>query len=259
MENLVIFIFVIGYLAIVAEHKIGINKAASALATGVVCWSIYALSGEHAVSAELSHHFGAISEILFFLVGAMTLVEVIAAHDGFAVITDRITTRSLRALMWSVCLIAFLLSAVLDNLTTTIVMIMLLRKLILQDDQRRQFVGMVVIAANAGGAWSPIGDVTTTMLWAGGQVSALGIVKTLIIPSFLCLLVPLIIVSWNLKGTVVIRVDDNDGPTAKVPHGSRMLGIGVAGLLFVPIFKTVTHLPPVHGHDDCAGSSVDNR
>ncbi len=244
MVTIIVICFIVGYLAIALETKIKINKTASALAIGVVCWTLYAvLSGKHGVAEELSHHLVEIAEILFFLMGAMVIVEVIDAHHGFAVITDRITTRSLRWLMWIVGILTFFLSAALDNLTTTIVMIMLLRKLISCDKQRILFVGIVVIAANAGGVWSPIGDVTTTMLWIGGQISAFGVMKSLFIPSLLCLVVPLIIVSWGTKGTtgeVPIRV-------LKVHGSRRMLFVGVGGLLFVPVFKAMTNLPPYMG------------
>lgn len=235
--------FVLGYLGIALEHNIKINKTATALATGVVCWTMYALSGGHEVVEELSHHLGSIAEILFFLMGAMTIVEVVDAHNGFSVITDRIQTRSMRTLVWVIGFITFFLSAALDNLTTTIVMITLLRKLVTQHEQRLMFVGLVVIAANAGGAWSPIGDVTTTMLWIGGQISAWGIIKTLIVPSLLCLIVPLAVMSLRMKGTLGTVSDRPE----KVHGSRRMFAVGIGGLLAVPVFKTVTHLPPYMG------------
>jgi Na+/H+ antiporter NhaD/arsenite permease-like protein len=248
----VIATFVIGYLLIALEHPVKINKTATALITGVLCWTIYALSGiddHHHVTEHLRHHLGSISEILFFLLGAMTIVELIDAHQGFKVITNRITTRNAKSLMWIISIVTFFLSAALDNLTTTIVMISLLRKLVHNKEQRLLYAGMVVIAANAGGAWSPIGDVTTTMLWIGGQITANNIIMTLIIPSLVCLLVPLIAISFTLKGEVERATYDTQA-ALKVEEvkGSRIVfAVGLGALLFVPIFKTITHLPPYMG------------
>ncbi|MDO1445888.1 sodium:proton antiporter NhaD [Rhodocytophaga aerolata] len=248
MYGLIIGIFVVGYLAIAFEHPIKINKTASALITGVLCWTVYVLfthENPEAVVEELSHHLGAVSEILFFLLGAMTIVELVDAHHGFKVITDRITTKNSRILLWVLSFITFFLSAVLDNLTTSIVMVSLLRKLITDQEQRKFYAGMVIIAANAGGAWSPIGDVTTTMLWIGGQISALAIIKELIVPSLVCILVPLLVLSFRMKGDIhgeALEVEDNAHERSKL-----MFFVGVGGLIFVPIFKTVTHLPPYMG------------
>lgn len=203
---------------------------------------------QHFVVLELEHHLIEISEILFFLLGAMTIVEVIDQHDGFRIITERITTTNKVKLIWIISGITFFMSAILDNLTTTIVMVALLRKLI--DDQKTRwfFVSIVVIAANSGGAWSPIGDVTTIMLWIGGQVSAAGIISKLILPSIASILVPLIIISFRMHGTVS-RPGDFNSEQTHVPLSERLLilGTGVGVLLFVPIFKTVTHLPPYMG------------
>jgi Na+/H+ antiporter NhaD/arsenite permease-like protein len=248
----VIATFIIGYAFIALEHPVKINKTASALITGVVCWTIYALLGNddpHHISEHLREHLGEISEILFFLMGAMTIVELIDAHQGFKVITNRITTRNSKALMWIISIVTFFLSAALDNLTTTIVMVSLLRKLVHNKEQRLMFVGMVVIAANAGGAWSPIGDVTTTMLWIGGQITANNIILTLIIPSLVCLIVPLIAISFQLKGEVERAPYDTEAAkkAEKVKGSALILAVGLGGLLFVPIFKTVTHLPPYMG------------
>jgi len=194
MEAIVIVTFVVGYLAIALEHPIKINKTATAILTGVLCWTIYALysaeSIEH-IGEQLHEHLGEISGILFFLMGAMTIVELVDAYQGFRFITDRIKTKNPRTLLWVVCSVTFFLSAILDNLTTTIVMVSLIRKLVPNKNMRLTFVGMIVIAANAGGAWSPIGDVTTTMLWIGGQISSVNIIKTLLLPSIVCLIVPL--------------------------------------------------------------------
>src|SRR6187397_808593 len=196
MEVLIIIVFIVGYLAIAFEYPLRINKAASALLTGVICWSIYALSGsdKELVSENLSHHLSEIAGILFFLLGAMVIVELIDAHDGFEIITERIQNTNKKKLVWAIGSVTFFLSAALDNLTTTIVMISLLRKLIPSHKDRLIFAGLVVIAANAGGAWSPIGDVTTTMLWIGGQVTALGIVEALFLASAVNIIVPLLIV-----------------------------------------------------------------
>ena len=200
----IIIVFILGYLCIALENFLRINKAAIALVTGVLCWTLYIISSneKEMVSSELIEHLGNLSQILFFLLGAMTIVELIDAHDGFEIITRRITTKSKRKLIWIVCLIAFFLSAVLDNLTTTIVMISLVRKLMTNREDRLIFSGAIIIAANAGGAWSPIGDVTTTMLWIGGQITALNIIVKLILPSLACLLVPVLILQFMLKGEV---------------------------------------------------------
>lgn len=248
----IVLTFVVGYLFIALEHSVKINKTATALLTGALCWTIYAISGiddSHVVTHHLREHLGEISEILFFLLGAMTIVELIDMHQGFKIITNRITTRDSKKLVWIISLVAFFLSAVLDNLTTTIVMVSLLRKLVHNKEQRLFFVGMVVIAANAGGAWSPIGDVTTTMLWIGGQITALNIIKTLIIPSLVCLAVPLLIVSLKLKGEVERAPYDVKSAlkVEKLKGSGMMFALGLGGLLFVPIFKTVTHLPPYMG------------
>lgn len=208
-------VFILGYLCIAFEHTLKIDKSASALLTAVLVWTLLVLGAEtilpalevsaHGggaaafVATELRHHLGEISEILFFLLGAMTIVELIDAHEGFKVITDRIKTTNRVKLLWIVGFITFFLSAVLDNLTTTIVMVSLLRRLVGGQKERWIYAGIVVIAANAGGAWSPIGDVTTTMLWIGSQITASGIVKQLFLPSLVCLLVPLLVLSFSLK------------------------------------------------------------
>jgi len=246
MSIAIIVIFILGYFAIAFEHNININKAATALVTGVLCWTVYILftPNKQVVSHQLMEHLGELAGILFFLLGAMTVVELIDAHDGFEVITERIKTRSAVKLLWIIGGLTFFLSAVLDNLTTTIVIVSLLRKLIDNKEQRLFFVGITVIAANAGGAWSPLGDVTTTMLWIGNQITAGQIIKMLFLPSVVCLLLPLIIVSFRLKG-VIQPSSKNTNHTLR-PKFERTLvfclGIGI--LLFVPIFKTVTHLPP---------------
>lgn len=251
MELLIALIFILGYVAITLEHSIKINKAATALVTGVLCWTLYIL-GEHdksLVSHHLTEHMGEISEILFFLLGAMVVVELMDAHDSFEVVTQRIRTTDKRRLLLLICGITFFMSALLDNLTTTIVMVSLLRKLIANREDRMLFVGLVVVAANAGGAWSPMGDVTTTMLWIGGQITALNIVLMLFLPSLICILVPLFIILRRTKGLVEAPESDMTGNGLTSTPAERntvfMMGLGV--LLFVPFFKTVTHLPPFMG------------
>jgi Na+/H+ antiporter NhaD/arsenite permease-like protein len=257
MVAIVIIIFVVGYLAIALEHPIKINKTASALLTGVICWTLYALSSPdsiHHIGEQLAEHLSEISAILFFLMGAMTIVELIDAYQGFRIITDRINTKDPKKLLWIICIITFFLSAILDNLTTSIVMISLIRKLVPNKQMRLFFAGMIVIAANAGGAWSPIGDVTTTMLWIGGQISSGNIMITLFLPSLVCMVVPLIYLQFTLKGELGHagshkQKDDHGhgGHGAQVKGSTTMLIMGVGGLVSVPVFKTVTHLPPYLG------------
>ncbi len=251
MTVLIITIFVLGYTIIAVEHSIKINKAAIALVTGVLCWTVYILFSpdKHIVTEELTHHLGELSGILFFLLGAMTIVELIDAHDGFDIITSRITQTDKRKLLWIVSFITFFLSAVLDNLTTTIVIISLLRKLIRDDKDRLFFAGIVVIAANAGGAWSPIGDVTTTMLWIGGQVTTVNIILKLILPSLICLITPLLFLSFKLNGKVErpAIANNTSNQTSSQNRQSLVFFSGVFILILVPVFKTITHLPPFMG------------
>ena len=255
MQTLLILIFIVGYLAIALEHPIKINKTATALLTGVLCWTVYIVS-EHepnTVLDELSHHLASVSEILFFLLGAMTIVELIDAHQGFKLITDRITSRNKVTLLWLIALITFFLSSILDNLTTAIVMVSVLRKLIKEPETRKLFAGVVIIAANAGGAWSPIGDVTTTMLWIGGQITPTNIIKMLLIPSLISLIIPLIYLTFKMKGSVHANQtdeaseDDAQELVIKTQNSVIMLITGLGTLIFVPVFKTVTHLPPYMG------------
>jgi Na+/H+ antiporter NhaD/arsenite permease-like protein len=256
MEILAVFIFILGYLGIAFEHPLKIDKSAFALITGVLCWVVYVYTGSSAEHSELvhqglSHHLTEISEILFFLIGAMTIVELVDAHEGFKIITDRITTTNTRKLLWIISILSFFMSAALDNLTTSIVMISLLRKLIKDQKQRWFFAGMVIIACNAGGAWSPIGDVTTTMLWIKGQIPSTSIlVSQLFLPSFFSLIVPLLVLSFTLKGEVekptILKEQHETIPTT--PFERNMVFIlGLCALLFVPVFKVLTHLPPFMG------------
>ena len=247
---LIIVIFIIGYAAIVFEHPLKINKTATALVTGVLCWTVYILSGSdvHTVSEQLYHHLGQISGILFFLLGAMTIVELIDAHDGFEVITNKIKTRNQRKLLWIIGIVTFFLSSVLDNLTSTIVMVSLLRKLVKDHETRMFFLGIVIIAANAGGAWTPIGDVTTTMLWIGGQLTTANMMLKLILPSIICLVVPLTLVSFRIKGTVQdASMENSHRIQASSFEQKLILGLGVGALIFVPVFKTLTDLPAFMG------------
>ncbi|MBV6439760.1 MAG: sodium:proton antiporter [Haliscomenobacteraceae bacterium CHB4] len=249
MTELIVIIFLLGYTAITLEHSLKINKAAFALVTGVLCWTLYILGepDKVLVAHHLTEHMGEISEILFFLLGAMVVVELIDAHDGFEIVTERIRTTNKKHLMWLICGITFFMSALLDNLTTTIVMVSLLRKLMAKREERILFTGLVVVAANAGGAWSPMGDVTTTMLWIGGQITALNIVKMLILPSLACIALPLLIISYRTKGKVESPSRIENALTTTVKERNSVFAIGLGVLLFVPIFKTVTHLPPFMG------------
>jgi Na+/H+ antiporter NhaD/arsenite permease-like protein len=251
MYTLITLLFIGGYAAIAFEHPLKINKTASALLTGVLCWVIYIMgsSDTELVSEQLYEHLGQISGILFFLLGAMTIVELIDAHDGFEVITSKITTKDKRKLLWIIGFVTFFLSSVLDNLTTTIVMVSLLRKLITDKQTRMFFIGLVIIAANAGGAWTPIGDVTTTMLWIGGQITTGNIMIKLVLPSLACLVVPLIFLSFRIKGKVENTVTDQNKSINPTNAFERKLifGLGIGALIFVPVFKTITHLPPFLG------------
>jgi len=269
MYALIAVVFVLGYLCIAFEHPLRIDKAAAAILTAVLCWTVLVLGadsilpllqpGSHGSSESstvvveaLRHHLGEISEILFFLLGAMTIVELIDSHEGFKVITDRIQTRKRIHLLWIIGFLTFFLSAALDNLTTTIVMVSLLRKLIRGRPERWLFVGIVVIAANAGGAWSPIGDVTTTMLWIGNQITASGVIVGLFLPSLVCLLVPLLILSFRLRGEAPrprarAHLAERHPSATTAFERNLVLTLGLGALVFVPVFKTVTHLPPYMG------------
>ncbi|MDJ1467808.1 sodium:proton antiporter NhaD [Xanthocytophaga flava] len=247
--TLLVTLFIVGYAAITLEHQINLNKTATALLTGVLCWTIYALfhaSNTNHVVEELSRHLSSIAEILIFLLGAMTVVELIDAHEGFRIITDHVTSRNTLRLLWILSLLTFFLSALLDNLTTAIVMVSLLRKLVTEKEQRKFFAGIIIIAANAGGAWSPLGDVTTTMLWIGGQISAIPIMKGVFLPALVSLLIPLIYLSFKLKGNNIAPKVEDTG-TQNIQGGRLMLYCGLGSLLFVPVFKAITQLPPYIG------------
>jgi len=252
MTSILIIIFIMTYASIAFEHPIKINKSASALLGAGLLWTVYAVlsNNDAQVNQQLNESVASTAQIVFFLIGAMTIVEVIDAHNGFEVITSRIKTTKLSSLMWLIGFVTFFLSAILDNLTTTIVMISLMKKLLDKQEDRLLFASMVVIAANAGGAWSPIGDVTTTMLWIGGQITAASIVKGLFLASLVNLVVPLFILSYSLRGKAVTSpLKSENSTTIQSDEFERnvifFMGLGV--LVLVPAFKTFTHLPPFMG------------
>lgn len=296
MYTLMVVIFILGYIGIALEHNIKVDKAASALITGALAWTLLVFGAESIfnidygwsiteffsnagnlsadlkhylegvpidkaqdesvskltnsfIISELQHHLVEISEILFFLIGAMTIVEVIDTHDGFKLITDKIRTTKKVKLIWLLSVITFFMSATLDNLTASIVMATLLKKLIRDKNDLWMFAGIVIIAANAGGAWSPIGDVTTIMLWIGGQVTALNIIKVLILPSMVTILVPLIILSFTMKGNInrPESYNDQEEELTNTKEKNSIFILGVLALVQVPIFKTVTNMPPFMG------------
>jgi len=252
MLTALIVIFVLVYAAIALEHPLRINKSASALLGAGLLWTLYAVSQSdaHLVGEQLNESLMTTAQIVFFLMGAMTIVEVVDAHNGFEVITSKIKTKKLSTLMWMVGFVAFFLSSILDNLTTTIVMVSLMKKLLDQREDRLFFAGIIVIAANAGGAWTPIGDVTTTMLWIGGQITALEIMKGLFIPSLINLLVPLTVTAFILGNRPVIAPQRSEADALFETSSferNLMFFSGLAILVLVPVFKTLTHLPPFMG------------
>lgn len=253
MTQILIAVFILAYAAIAFEEPLRINKSAIALVGAGALWTIYALAtgNPDVVDGELNETLINTAQIAFFLMGAMTVVEVVDAHDGFDVITSRLKARTLAALLVFLCLVTFFLSAVLDNLTTTIVMVSLVKRLLRERDDRLVMAGMIVIAANAGGAWSPIGDVTTTMLWIGGQVTTLPIVSRLFLPSLVNLLVPMAIIAYSMRGKAILapeKADLADRASTTTPfERNLMFVLGLAALLSVPVFKAVTHLPPFLG------------
>ena len=277
METAIVIVFIIGYLAITLEHSIKIDKLVPALLMMAISWALIAFgldnftnwfdSNNHTLVSGFSslphhsdlhgaskmrwfeetllHHFGKTCEILVFLIGAMTIVEIIDHFNGFATIKRFIKTKKKNILLWIMCILAFILSAIIDNLTATIVLITILRKLIKENNDRLWFAGLIIIAANAGGAWSPIGDVTTTMLWMGKKVSTIELIRLLILPSLLCMLIPTTIASFLKPFRNEFDPPEDDSIENK--HGSAMLYLGLSAIVFVPIFKTITHLPPYVG------------
>lgn len=257
----VVACFVVGYILIVFEHPIRLDKSVPALLMGALTWALISVGNlevlDHlhqtaSLDEVLLHHLGKTAEILFFLIGAMTIVELVDLHKGFGVITKLVKTQNKVKLLWITCIIAFFLSAILDNLTTTIVMVSLLRKLVPSKVDRLFFISIIIIAANAGGAWSPIGDVTTTMLWIGKKVSTMNLIAFLLIPSIITLVVPLIFASFlkRMKGNLSstdTNISTKTSNDEKLLSSNTMLIMGIGGLIFVPIFKTFTHLPPYMG------------
>ncbi len=261
METIIIIVFLAGYLAITLEHNLKIDKLIPALAMMAILWAVIALAHmpvfevntdlkelepSH-IDEMLLHHLGKTAEILVFLLGAMTIVEIIDYFDGFATIKGYIRTRKKSKLLWLFSILAFVLSAIIDNLTATIVLVTILQKVIKERETRLWFAGMIIIAANAGGAWSPIGDVTTTMLWIGNKVSALQLIKFVLIPSIVCMVLPVLVALRYkaFKGNIDAELEDKEKP--KSPFGATMLYLGLGSIVFVPFFKTITHLPPYVG------------
>jgi Na+/H+ antiporter NhaD/arsenite permease-like protein len=251
MITILLIVFALGYLAITLEHTIKINKSATALITAVLCWTLIIsnAASKELIIEQLSHHLSSISEIVFFLLGAMTIVEIIDAHDGFQNITESIKTTNKTKLIWLISVITFFLSAVLDNLTTTIVMISILNKLIEDKKIKWLLLGLVIISSNAGGAWSPIGDVTTTMLWIGGQISPLNIIQQTFLASLVSMIAPTLIINFMIKGNIELKpnVENNLNFNTNSFERNLIFYVGIGCLLFVPIFKTITHLPPYMG------------
>ncbi|MBF0122748.1 MAG: sodium:proton antiporter NhaD [Candidatus Omnitrophica bacterium] len=251
-EYAIIIIFIIGYAAIAFEHTIGINKAASALLTAVLCWSVLAFQKifapnelSHELSARFGEHLQGTAEIVFFLIGAMTIVELMQSHGGFQMITRCIKTSNKRTLLWTISFITFFLTPILGLLPTAIVMVSLLPQLLENREDRLIFSSMIILAANAGGAWSPIGDVTTTMLWIGGQVSAFGLIKKLFLPCAVCMIIPLIYFSFTIKkGPIEISPKP---PEELAIGGKRVFFLGLLSLISIPVFAVLTGLPPVVG------------
>ncbi len=249
MITFILVTFVLGYLAIALEHSLHLNKAVPALFIAVLIWTgVSRITEAHVIEEELLHHVSDVAQITFFLWGAMTIVELIASHDGFHLITNRIKVRNKFLLLIIVSFLTFFLSALLDNLTTAIVMISLTRKILQNPKDRLYFAGMVIIAANAGGAWSPIGDVTTTMLWMGKQITDIGIVTSLFVPSIVALVVPLAVMGFRLRGEVEFQSNFETRDSTITPTEQKLvLILGLVALISVPIFKKVTHLPPFLG------------
>ncbi|MES2588123.1 MAG: sodium:proton antiporter NhaD [Bacteroidota bacterium] len=270
MESIIVLIFILGYIGIAFEHQLKIDKLIPALLMMAFSWTIIALGIDSFTSwfnpndskiidisgftheskmslleGTLLHHFGKTSEILVFLIGAMTIVEMIDHFDGFGVIKKMIKTKSKRSLLWIICLLAFVLSAIIDNLTATIVLITILRKILPEQKDRLWYAGFIIIAANAGGAWTPIGDVTTTMLWMAGKVTTGKLAAFLILPSLINILIPLLIASFlpAFKG----KINENNESLRQDKNASFMLYLGLILIVFVPVFKTLTHLPPYIG------------
>ena len=257
MITVLILIFVVGYVAITLEHSIKINKSAIALITAVLCWTLIFINAtdKTIVVEQLSQHLSSISEIVFFLLGAMTIVEIIDAHDGFQNVAESIKTTNKTKLIWLIALITFFLSSVLDNLTSTIVMLSILNKLIADKKTKWLLLGLVIISSNAGGAWSPIGDVTTTMLWIGGQISPLQIIQQTFLASLASMVVPTLIINYIIKWKIELKpnIEQNLNFNSNSFERNLIFYVGIGCLLFIPVFKTITHLPPYMGMLLCLG------
>lgn len=262
ITTLIVAIFVLGYFLIAIESLTKINKAAIALLMFVGCWTIFMFDpGQYiaaavgdkipaVVSEVIEKHLGSTSTTLFFLMGAMTIVELVDQNGGFNFVRDLMRTKSKRSLLWRIAVMTFILSAILDNLTTSIVMVMILRKLVYDHKDRIIYASLVVIAANSGGAFSPIGDVTTIMLWNKGLITAAGVIKEIIIPSIVSMVIPALILQYSLKGELEFKADGKaQGMATDLTQRQRkvVFFLGVGGLIFVPIFKSITHLPPFVG------------
>ena len=261
METIIISLFVLGYLAITLEHNLKVDKLIPALAMMALMWAIISLAHLPVfdVNTELKqlepshleeillHHLGKTAEIIIFLLGAMTIVEIIDYFNGFFTIKNFIKTKSKKGLLWIFSILAFILSAIIDNLTATIVLITILQKVISNRDTRLWFAGLIIVAANAGGAWSPIGDVTTTMLWIGNKVTTINLISYVLLPSLVCLIIPVGIASFLSPFQGEIEEVQTDEEVGFHKHGARMLYLGLSAIVFVPVFKTITHLPPYVG------------
>ena len=259
MVLVLISIFIVGYTCIALEHPLKVNKTATALLLGTALWAVFSFCNiifrpdldieqwHSFISGNLIENLGETAEIVFFLLGAMTIVTLVEDYQGFRIITDKIITTNKKKLLWELSILTFFLSALLDNMTTAIVMCALLSKLIADKKERWLFAGMVILAANAGGAWSPIGDVTTIMLWIGGQVTTVNIMVKTLVASLVCMAVPVLIVGSTLKGDITRPESENRGVEVPVHLRRLILIMGIAALIFVPVFKTITHLPPYLG------------
>jgi Na+/H+ antiporter NhaD/arsenite permease-like protein len=261
METIIVSLFVLGYLAITLEHSLKVDKLIPALAMMALMWAIISLAHLPVfdVNTELKelepshldeillHHLGKTAEIIIFLLGAMTIVEIIDYFNGFFTIKNFIKTKSKKGLLWIFAILAFILSAIIDNLTATIVLITILQKVISKRDTRLWFAGLIIIAANAGGAWSPIGDVTTTMLWIGDKVTTMKLITYVLLPSLVCLVIPVLVASFTKPFQGKIEQLEEDNSSGYHKHGAKMLYLGLSAIVFVPVFKTLTHLPPYVG------------
>lgn len=271
MEAIIILVFIVGYLTITLEHPLKLDKTVPALLMAAVMWGLLSIGyssgwfsivdvngnlfrflpgneeSSHAFEEILIHHIGKIAEILIFLIGAMTIVELIDLHQGFTILKNKIKTKNKVKLLWITGIVAFILSSIIDNLTTTIVLISLLRKLIPNREERIWYASLIIISANAGGAWSPIGDVTTTMLWIGKKVTSIGLMEYLILPSILCFIIPFAIASRYSIFKGEIETPQEEEKELKLLSSKTMLYLGLGAIVFVPIFKSITHLPPYVG------------